>query len=129
MSYLILKYVHVCCVVLSVTGFFARGLLMLAGSPILDRRWLRGAPHVIDTLLLASAIGLAVMLGQYPFVHGWLTAKLFGLLAYIGFGMFALRRGRTRRVRFAFWLAALAAFAYIVSVALLHRPGGVFSLL
>jgi uncharacterized membrane protein SirB2 len=37
---------------------------------------------------------------------------------YIGLGMIALRRGKTRGVRLLAWLAALATFAYIVAVAL-----------
>ena len=123
-TYLLLKHLHVTCVVLSVTGFFLRGVWMLTDSPLLDRLWVRVAPHVNDTLLLLAAIGLSVVQQQYPFVHGWVTAKVLGLLAYIGFGMFALRRGRSKAVRAGFWLASLASFAYIVTVALTKDPRG-----
>ena len=122
MTYLVLKTIHVASVALSLGGFFARGLLMLADSPLLAARWVRIAPHVIDTVLLGSALWLAVLIGQYPFVHGWLTAKILGLLAYIGFGVIALRRGRTKGVRAAAFIAALAAAAYVVSVALTRSP-------
>jgi uncharacterized membrane protein SirB2 len=128
MLYLTLKHLHVTCVVLSGLGFFVRGLWMLAGSRMLERRWVRVAPHAIDTLLLASAIGLALTLGQYPLAQGWLTAKLVGLLAYIGLGMVALRRGRTRAIRAGAWFAALAAFGYIVSVALARDARGFLAL-
>jgi uncharacterized membrane protein SirB2 len=127
MSYLLLKHLHVTFVVISITGFTLRGIWMLADSPLLERLWVRVVPHVNDTLLLAAAIGLSVVQQQYPFVHGWVTAKVLGLLAYIGFGMFALRRGRGKRVRAGFWLAALASFAYIVSVALTKNPLGFFA--
>jgi uncharacterized membrane protein SirB2 len=124
MSYLVLKHLHVTAVLLSGTGFFLRGLLMLGDSPLLARRWMKVVPHVVDTVLLGSAITMAVMSAQYPFAQPWLTAKFFGLLAYILLGMVALKRGRTRLVRAAFFIAALAAFAYIVSVALMRDPMG-----
>ncbi len=123
-TYLLLKHFHVTCVVISITGFFLRGVWMLRDSPLLDRLWVRVVPHVNDTLLLLAAIGLSVVQQQYPFVHGWVTAKVLGLLAYIGFGMFALRRGRSKRMRAGFWLASLLSFAYIVSVALTRDPRG-----
>jgi uncharacterized membrane protein SirB2 len=47
-----------------------------------------------------------------------------GLLAYIGFGMVALKRGRTLRTRAVFFVLAIAAAAYVVSVALTHDPRG-----
>jgi uncharacterized membrane protein SirB2 len=118
------KSLHVACVILSLAGFAARGALMLAGSPLLNARWVRVAPHVVDTLLLASAAWLAWALQQYPFVHGWLTAKVLGLLAYIGFGMVALRRGRTKGIRATFFALALASAAYVVWVALTRDPAG-----
>ncbi|MBL8473738.1 MAG: SirB2 family protein [Rhodocyclaceae bacterium] len=119
MSYALLKAVHVTCVALSGTGFFLRGLLMLSGSPWLAARPVKILPHVVDSVLLASAAGLALTLHQYPFVHAWLTAKVLGLLAYILLGMLALRpSARSIRLRGAAWLSALLVFAYIVSVAL-----------
>jgi len=123
-SYLLAKYLHVGCVVLSLAGFAARGVLMLTGSPLLQARVVRIVPHVVDTLLLASAVWLAVLLGQYPFVHGWLTAKVLGLLAYIALGTYALRRGRTLRQRAVAFVAALVAAAYVVAVALTRDPRG-----
>ena len=118
-AYLLAKSLHVGCVILSLGGFAARGLLMMAGSPILKARFVRIAPHVVDTLLLASAIWLTILIHQYPFVQAWLTAKVIGLVVYIGLGAVALRR----RSITAFLLAAATA-AYIVSVALTHDARG-----
>jgi len=120
--YVLAKNLHLACVVLSLGGFAARGALMLAGSPLLGTRFVRIAPHVVDTLLLASALWLAWMMQQYPFVHGWLTAKVLGLLAYIVLGSVALRRGRTRAVRAAAFAGALLAAGYVVAVALARDP-------
>ena len=123
-AYLLVKYLHIACVVLSLAGFAARGVLMLRESPWLNARFVRIAPHVVDTILLGSAAWLAWYLQQYPLVHGWLTAKVVGLLAYIGFGMVARRGVRTKRTRAAFFILALAAAAYVVSVALSRDPAG-----
>lgn len=82
-AYPLLKFLHVTCVVLSGTGFVLRGVWMIQGSPMLPRRWVRVVPHVVDTVLLPSAIALAFMIEQYPLAHGWLTAKVLGLVAYI----------------------------------------------
>ena len=122
--YLAVKYLHVTCVIVSITGFFLRGWLTFANSPVMNQRWLKWAPHVNDTLLLAAAIGLAAMSGQYPLADSWLTAKIVGLLAYILLGMVALKAGRSRGVRIVAWLGALAVFGYVVSVALSRNPAG-----
>jgi uncharacterized membrane protein SirB2 len=125
--YHLTKYLHELCALASVALFFVRGVWMLRGSPQLSRRWVRILPHAIDTLLLVSAIALTLMLHQYPLTHAWLSAKLVALLAYIGLGLVALRYGKTRGVRAAAWVGALAVFAYIVSVALRHDPLGFFA--
>ena len=127
MMYLALKHLHLTCVAGSGLGFTLRGFWMLSGSPLLERRWVRIVPHVVDTVLLASAVALAVLTAQYPFVQGWLTAKVLGLLVYILCGTMALKRARTKRARAGFFVAALLAFAYIVSVALTRSPYGVFA--
>lgn len=122
--YLAVKYVHVISVVLSLTGFFLRGILMMRDSPLLAARWIKVVPHVNDTVLLVAALSLAAMSGQYPFVVGWVTAKVLGVIAYIILGALALRDAGTRRMRIACWLASLAVFGWIVSVALTRQPLG-----
>lgn len=122
MIYTLLKYLHISCVALSYTLFVLRGFWMLRDSPIMQRRWVRIAPHIIDTLLLASAVWLAYLLGQYPFVDGWLTAKVTALLLYIALGSVALKYGRSKRIRLSAWIAAQLVFGYIVLVAVNHSP-------
>lgn len=127
MPYLVLKYMHVTSVIVSATGFVLRGLWMLGDSPWLQRRWVRIFPHVVDTVLLSSAIALAVLTSQYPLAQNWLTAKVLGLVAYILCGTMALKRAKTKASRSVFFVLALLIFAYIVSVALNRSPLGVFS--
>jgi uncharacterized membrane protein SirB2 len=120
--YLSVKAVHMGCAMLSVGGFVVRGGMMLAESPVLNARFVRVAPHVVDTILLASALWLAWALEQLPFVSPWVTAKLLALVVYIGLGTVALKRGRTKRVRLAAFAGALATAVYIVAVAITRDP-------
>lgn len=122
MSYLALKHLHVTCVVLSGLGFCLRSWWMWQESTLRQHRLSRVLPHVVDTTLLGSALLMAWMSAQYPFVNGWLTAKFFGLLAYILLGMMALKRGRSRAIRGRYVGLALLAYGYIVSVALTRNP-------
>lgn len=125
MEYNALKQLHVICVALSYAGFFVRGIWMMRDSPLLARGWVRVLPHVNDTVLLASAIAMAVMIRQYPFTHAWLTAKLLALVVYIALGTVALTYGPTRAARVTAWIAAQGVFGYIVLVALTRQalPG------
>lgn len=122
MSYQVLKYFHVTCVVLSGLGFCLRGWWMFLESPKLNAWLTRVLPHALDSLLLGSALTMVYLSGQYPFVQGWLTAKLFGLLAYIVFGAIALKRGKTKAVRLTFFALAVLAYGYIVGAALSRSP-------
>jgi len=128
MLYLALKTVHVACAILSISGFALRGILMLADSRLLAARFARVAPHVVDTVLLASALWLSALIGQYPFVQGWLTAKVLALIAYIVLGTVALKRARGKAARAIAFALALGAAAYIVSVALTRDPLGFLAL-
>lgn len=120
--YLPLKYAHVTLALISLAGFLLRGAWMVVRPEMLQRRWVRIAPHVVDTLLLAAAIALTVLLSQYPFVQPWLTAKVIGLVGYIAFGALALRRAPTMGLRIVSFIAALLCFAYIFGVARAHHP-------
>lgn len=122
MNYLLLKHFHMSCAALSGALFLLRGLWMLRDSPRLRQRWVRTLPHLVDTALLASAVTLAVWSAQYPLAQSWLTAKVCALLLYIVLGSVALKRGRSKGIRTAAFVAALATFAYIVAVALSKNP-------
>ena len=117
----ILKAVHVGSALLSITGFVLRGVWMLLESDALQRRWVKVVPHVVDTVLLTTALTMVFWSAQYPLVQPWLTAKVLALLAYIVLGTIALKRGQTKATRTAALVAALAVFAYIVLVALSRK--------
>lgn len=122
MDYALLKMIHVGSVILSYSLFFLRGIWLMQDSVNLRQRWVKILPHIVDTLLLTSAIALAMTIQQNPLDNSWLTAKVIGLLLYIGLGMIALRFGKTRKTRITAWIAAQCVFIYIVLVALTKSP-------
>lgn len=111
------KAIHVTTVFLSIGGFILRGIWVMQDSPRLQQRWVKIAPHVNDTVLLVSAITLAIHIRQYPFVNGWLTAKVIALLVYIGLGMATIRHGKSKQQRIVTGLAAVLVFIYMLGVA------------
>lgn len=124
MDYATLKLVHQGAVVLSISGFVVRGVASLAAASWLRSRLARTLPHVVDTVLLASALGLAWTLRLNPLTTPWLLGKIVLLLAYIGLGMVALRPAVPRHWRAVAFVAALLCFAQIVAMALAKRPAG-----
>ena len=118
MFYETLKIIHISCALLSISGFILRGVWMLQNSPWLQSPLTKRLPHIVDTVLLLTAIAMVYWSSQYPFQQGWLTAKVVALVVYIGLGMLALRYGKSRRVRGIAWLSAIVVFMYIVGVAL-----------
>ena len=120
--YFELKTLHIAAVTLSISLFVVRAGLSLAGSAALQRPFLRVAPHVIDTVLLASAVLLTLILHQYPFANSWLTAKLLALIGYVVLGSIAIRRGRTAEIRAVALVGALVTVGYILGTALHHDP-------
>lgn len=95
---------------------------MLRVSPILQQRWVKITPHVNDTILLLSAVTMAVIAHRNPLVEHWLAAKIIGLLVYIVLGYIAFRLGKTRQAKVIAWILAQIVFAYIVLVALTKNP-------
>lgn len=123
--YAALKLVHRTAAALSFAGFFARGLASLLGAAWVRGRVAKTLPHLVDSVLLASALALAWTLRLTPAsAPSWLLAKIGWLIVYIGLGLLALRPGRPAPLRAAAWLAALGVFAHIVSVALTKQPLG-----
>lgn len=125
----LLKTLHICCAVISIAGFALRGYWMLSGNTLLQHRLSRFLPHIIDSLLLASAVGMLLVWGVSPLQLPWLSAKIIALLVYIGLGAVALRFGSTRRVRIAAYGLALISAGYILSVAYSKSPLGLLLIL
>ena len=123
------KTIHVAFVALSFAGFFIRGIWMLRDSTLLRQRWVRITPQVVDTVLLLSAIVLAVQMHFSPMEQPWLMAKIIALVIYIAVGLVALRFGSSKRVRLTAWLLGLFIFMYIVSVAFSKSALGWFALI
>ena len=115
--YTFIKIIHMSFAMISVLGFLARGILRINESPVVNRKLVRVLPHVIDTVLLTSAITLVIMSGQYPWVAPWVSAKILGLVVYIGLGVVVMRTAKTRQTRIvAFGLALLTA-GYVFMIA------------
>lgn len=125
--YGLIKAIHIAAVSLSGALFLIRGAALHAGMSWPMAAPVRRLTYFIDTILLAAAITLAVLIHQYPFVQAWLTVKVVLLVVYIALGTVALKRGSTRTIRIVCWLAALLVYGFIVSVARTHHPAGIFA--
>ena len=119
--YMALKHSHMLFIALSVTFLAVRFLLSLKSPALLQNKFLKIAPHVVDTFLLLTAIGLMLTIQQYPFQTPWLTEKLFGLFAYIGLAVMALK-GRTLLMRWVGFVGALSWLAVVAKIAVTKTP-------
>ena len=122
-----IRLVHIAAVFASVGLFFLRGLGLFAGA-----RWPRAWPvrllaYTVDTTLLTAALMLSSIIRQYTFVHAWLTVKVVLLVVYVALGAFAFWGRAGRGARLACWLAALAVYGYIYTVARAHHPLGLLA--
>lgn len=123
--YLQIRTVHIWAVTASGTLFALRaGAFNLLGAAWPKSLPVRMLSWAIDTTLLTAALMLMTIVRQYPFVDHWLTVKVTLLLVYIGLGAQAFSLRRTKGLRIGFWLAALAVFGFIVTVARAHHPLG-----
>ncbi len=123
-----LKWLHVGLATLSISGFVIRWAASMHGARWMQARWVRIAPHVLDTLLLASGLWLALHWDMSAW-QGWLGAKVVALLAYIAFGAAAMKPSRSRQGKSFAFIAAMAAAGWIVSAAMLKSTWGPLALL
>lgn len=120
-----IKWVHITAVLCSGALFLLRGLLVQAGRPrFAMTEPVRYLSYSVDTVLLIAALMLVTILPSAIFANGWLTTKLLLLVAYVVLGTFALKRGRSQRVRSVCYVAALATFVAMYGIARMHDPLG-----
>jgi len=127
--YSLIKIIHVSTVSFTGIYFIIRGLSQFSHYQWFRKRWARRVSQYNDTVLLFSGIGMAVMIGQYPFVNSWLTAKLLLLIAYIILGMLAFHWLHSQKQKMIAWLAALLIYSYIVGIAVNKNPAWVQAVL
>ena len=111
---------------ISITFFMVRGFWVFNNAEMMNKKWVKIVPHINDTILLVTAIILAVGIQQYPFTHDWLTAKFIALLLYIVFGTLALKRAKELKNKMVFFILSLLIFSYIIGVALTRTAGWLF---
>lgn len=120
-----IKWVHIAAVLASGSLFLLRGLLLQVGqNRVAMVTSVRYLSYSIDTVLLTAALMLLTILPHAMFANGWLTAKVVLLVAYVVLGTFALKRGRTPRVRLVYFLLALLVFGLMLTIARSHHPLG-----
>ncbi len=124
-----LKMLHIGCVLVSGIVFGLRGVAMLARSPWANQVQIKRLSYANDSVLLGAGLLLMLLTHQYPGVTPWLSVKLSLLVVYIVLGIFALRRARSYARRAAFFVAAIAVYLFMFSIARTHHPLGVLGLL
>ncbi|MCE9686300.1 SirB2 family protein [Shewanella sp. AS16] len=118
------RHLHFTLIATSVLFFIVRFVLHLRESPIMDKKIIKVAPHVIDTFLLLSGLLLCFMIQQYPFVDPWLTEKIGAVVAYIILGAIALKAKRNKLFKTFACLGALGWLVYAAKLA--HFKQAVF---
>ena len=121
-GYTVLKSTHVTCALIAYILFFTRGVWLFTNPQRMKSTWVRIVPHGVDSLLLASAVGLVIVTNQYPGPLVWLNVKIIGLVLYIGLGMAAFRFCKSRSSKLVAWILAQMTFLYIVLVAVTRTP-------
>lgn len=119
-----LRHLHISLVLVSGAFFALRGQAVLRGQAWPMRPGVRRLSYGIDTALLAAALGLLALLDLNPFTTPWLTTKIALLLLYIVLGTLALKRARTPEAKRRFFIAALACYGFMLSVAVTRSPLG-----
>ncbi len=90
---------------------------MIRESSLLYLKPVKILPHIVDTLLLLSAIGLLFILGFGLLYQGWLFHKVGLLIVYIVLGVIALGNKYSKPKRIAAFFGAVFVFFYIVGLA------------
>ena len=125
MAYVWIKNLHLLTITLSIALFVLRFFWKWAGSAIMQKRWVKVVPHIVDTLLLLSGISLIFITHFYPFSPQgtWLTEKIFGVIIYIALGFVALsKRPLSQKTRWLAVILALACLYLVLKLALTKIP-------
>jgi len=112
-----MKHLHMTLALLSVALFTLRFVWVLKNSANLDKKWVKIAPHVIDTFLLLLGVGLAFKLSLNPVEQLWLGEKILAVFAYIFTGFYTLKLAKNNMMRVIGYLGALGWIMLVVRLA------------
>ncbi len=124
MMYMAMKHIHLTAIALSVLLFVTRYIMVMANSSIINKKFFKITPHVIDTIMLASGVALIFITGFIPFTagNGWLTEKLTCVLAYIALGYFTLHHGKNKVFKTFAFLGAIGWLVLAAQLAITKTP-------
>lgn len=119
--YFAVKHLHLTLVAVSVLFFVVRFVLHMRASSIMDKKFIKIAPHVIDTFLLLSGLALCFIIQQFPFVEPWLTEKIIAVAAYIALGIMAFKADRSKLFKFFAFIGAIGWIVFAAKIAVFKQ--------
>ena len=112
------KHLHMTLAVISVSLFTLRFVWTLMASENLTRKWVKIAPHIVDTFLIVSGVVMAVTLSINPLEQLWLAEKLLAVVAYVFTGYYALKLARNKAMQVIGYLGAMGWVMLVVRLAM-----------
>ncbi|MEW6992431.1 SirB2 family protein [Colwelliaceae bacterium 6441] len=113
-----MKHLHMTLAIISIALFTLRFFWTLTSSAQLSKKWVKIAPHLIDTLLLLLGVGMMMKLALNPFEQLWLGEKLLAVIAYIFTGYYTLKLARNRTMQIIGYLGAMGWVMLVVRLAM-----------
>ena len=109
--YLFAKHLHLTAVVISIVLFILRFIWLTRSSNMLQKKWVKIVPHIVDTVLLGSAISLCFILAFNPLEQAWLLHKIIAVIIYILIGFWTLKKAQTLPQKWLGFAVAIACLA------------------
>jgi uncharacterized membrane protein SirB2 len=112
------KHIHMTLALISISLFTLRFIWLLANSAKLQAKWVKIAPHIVDTLLLTLGIIMAVQYSINPIEQLWLGEKILAIFAYIFTGYYTLKLARNKTMRIIGYLGTMGWMMLIIRLAM-----------
>lgn len=112
------KHMHMTLAIISIALFTLRFIWTLMQSQQLSKKWVKIAPHIIDTALLLLGVAMAIKLAINPAEQLWLAEKIVAILAYIFTGYYTLKLARNRTMQIIGYLGAMGWVILVIRIAM-----------
>lgn len=129
MSVLLVKYVHIIAIAVAFALFSLRGIWILRSYPDSQERWARAIPTIAYVVVAISAGAMLVMSPLKGWPGDWLTIKLVLTAVFALLATYLFHIARATVIKVLVWLVALVVFLFVTTIAVLHDPMGILSVL